>query len=160
MINQQYGKIVNIASVCGVNSPLVGFAGYSAAKAGVCQLAKIAAMETSRYGINVNAIAPGLIVTTDGERALKGELGEDAKEGFEEMMKSYEKQTAIGRTGTPQDIANLTLFLVSDASSFITGQVISCDGGHLLGWEIGFGHRKLAACASPAKKEKTKNWPL
>jgi NAD(P)-dependent dehydrogenase (short-subunit alcohol dehydrogenase family) len=64
-------------------------------------------------------------------------LGKEAKERVEGWIEGFKKRSAIGRVGTPQDIANLALFLTSDDSSFITGQVICCDGGHLLGYDIG-----------------------
>ena len=79
-------------------------------------------MEAGPYGINVNSIAPGLVVT-DLTYSRK------SKEEAERFIESGKKRAILGRNGRPEDIANLALFLASDDSSFITGQVIACDGG-------------------------------
>lgn len=122
MMQQRYGKIVNIASVAGTGTSNAGMANYAAAKAGVIQLTKVAARELGRYGINVNAIAPGVIVT-DMTYSHRG------KEEVERFIEERKKMTVLGRVGQPEDIANLVLFLASEESSFITGQVICADGG-------------------------------
>ena len=122
MMKQRYGKIVNISSIVGMDLFFVGGANYAAAKAGVIQLTRFTAMEAGRYGINVNAIAPGVIITEmTASRRTKEELERWVEEG--------EERSSLGRNGTPEDVANLALFLASDDSSFITGQVIRCDGG-------------------------------
>jgi 3-oxoacyl-[acyl-carrier protein] reductase len=122
MIERKYGKIINIASCAGLNLIRLRQSNYAASKAGVIQLTKICARELGPYGINVNAIAPGLVVTDltyTGRTPL--EVGQ--------MIENLKRTTALGRAGTPQDIANLALFLASDDSSLITGQVISSDAG-------------------------------
>jgi 3-oxoacyl-[acyl-carrier protein] reductase len=122
MMEQRYGKIINISSVAGVGVSSVTRADYGAAKAGVIQLTKVTAMEAGPYGINVNSIAPGVIVTdmTYAQRS---------KEEAERLIEELKERAILGRVGRPEDIANLALFLASDDSNFITGQVICCDGG-------------------------------
>ena len=122
MMEQRYGKIINISSVGGLGASRVNRANYGAAKAGVIQLTKITALEAGQYGINVNTIAPGVVVTdlTYSRRS---------KEEAERYIEEGKKRAVLGRVGKPEDVANLALFLASDDSSYITGQVISCDGG-------------------------------
>jgi NAD(P)-dependent dehydrogenase (short-subunit alcohol dehydrogenase family) len=113
------GSIVNNASVAG----LVGFAGipaYCAAKGGVVQLSKCAAVEYAEQGIRVNAICPGVIWTPMVERATGGT--QEAQEAF----KSLEP---VGRFGTPEEVANVALFLASEDSAFCTGAPFVVDGG-------------------------------
>lgn len=110
------GRIVNITSVAG----LVGFHGqtnYAAAKAGVIGMTRVLAKELARRQITVNAIAPGVIQT-----AMLGEVKEEVKA-------EYLKQIPAGRLGKPEDIANAVLFLSSEESSYITGQVLPVTGG-------------------------------
>lgn len=122
MIEQRYGKIINLASIAGRGYNYPGLAIYSTAKASVIELTKCYAKELGPYGINVNAMAPGLIQTGI---YVRGRTPEQVRE-FEEEMK---KAAVLGRLGTTQDIADLALFLASDASSFISGQTIPVDGG-------------------------------
>ncbi len=110
------GRIINIASVAG----LVGFHGqanYAAAKAGVIGMTRVLAKELARRGITVNAIAPGVI-----ETPMLGEVKP-------EVMDEYLKQIPVGRLGTPADVANAVLFLASEESGYITGQVLPVTGG-------------------------------
>ena len=110
------GRIVNIASVAG----LVGFHGqanYAAAKAGVIGLTRVLAKELARRQITANAIAPGMIQT-----AMMGEIKP-------EVLTEYLKAIPAGRFGTPVDIANAVLFLASEESGYITGQVLPVTGG-------------------------------
>lgn len=124
MIANKYGKIVNIASIGGlITSPGVG-SNYSASKAGVIHFSRACARELGPYSINVNAIAPGLIIT---DMTYNGRTAKEA----EEFIESGKKLAVLGRVGAPRDIASVALFLASDESSFITGQVIAVDGGHV-----------------------------
>ncbi len=122
MAKQKSGKIINMASVVGVGSADGTMANYSTAKTGVVGLTKVTARALGPYGINVNAIAPGTILTDLGRTRR-------TPEEFEAFLESRKKLAVIGRVGTVDDIANLALFLASEDSSFITGQCISCDGG-------------------------------
>ncbi|MDI7258939.1 MAG: 3-oxoacyl-[acyl-carrier-protein] reductase [Thermodesulfobacteriota bacterium] len=116
MSKQKSGRIVNIASVVGMMGN-AGQANYSASKAGVIGLTKTIAREFAQRGINVNAIAPGYIQTpmTDG-------IPEKAKEELKRLI-------PMDRLGQPEDVANAVLFLVSESSSYITGQVLNVNGG-------------------------------
>jgi 3-oxoacyl-[acyl-carrier protein] reductase len=122
MMSQRYGKIINISSVAGVGAPNNNMANYTAAKAGVIGLTKVTAREAGPYGINVNSVAPGVIVTPLIYR-FRG------KEGGDKLIEGKKKLSVLGRVGKPEDIANLVLFLASDDSSFMSGQVIRVDGG-------------------------------
>lgn len=123
MMEKRYGKIVNIASVAGLGtSALPGNLLYASTKAAVIVLTKRLALELGKYGINVNAIAPGLIRTDMG-------VGHRSPAEQKERIQRFEKVSILGRIGEPEDVANVVLFLASDESSFITGQVITVDGG-------------------------------
>ncbi len=116
MSKQRRGKIVNIASVVGEMGN-VGQANYSASKAGVIGFTKTIAREFAQRGINVNAIAPGYI-----ETPMTEVLPEKVKEELRRMI-------PMGRLGRPGDVAEAVLFLVSEASRYITGQVLNVNGG-------------------------------
>jgi len=124
MMEQKYGKIINISSMSGVGDVPPGRASYCAAKAGVVQLTKVAARELGPYGINVNAIAPGAIESTIY-------LARRTPEEVEEWLEYVRKVTLMGRIGTPQDVAKLAVYLASDDSSFICGETIVIDGGRI-----------------------------
>lgn len=124
MSKQKYGKIINIGSIYGLNTIVSGQSNYAVSKAGVIQLTKFCALELGPYGINVNAIAPGMVVT----EMLHTQR---SPEEVERRLEKRSKRTALGRVGHPQDIANIALFLASEDSSLITGQVIVSDGGPL-----------------------------
>lgn len=115
-LKQRSGKIINLSSVSGVMGN-AGQANYSASKAGVIGLTKSVAKELGSRGINVNAIAPGFIETD-----MTDAMPEKAKEAVKE-------QITLKRVGKPQDIANVAAFLASEGADYITGQVISVDGG-------------------------------
>ena len=116
MLKQRSGKIINISSVSGILGN-VGQANYAASKAGVIGLTKTMARELGSRGITVNAIAPGF-VDTEMTEVLSEEIRENAC-----------KQIILGRFGKPEDIANAAVCLASDKADYITGQVISVDGG-------------------------------
>ncbi len=123
MLQQGYGKIINIASMSsffgGVNVPA-----YSAAKGGVAQLTKALCNEWASKGINVNAIAPGYM-----ETPLNRHIMPDTNNA---RYEHYRVRTPAGRWGLPKDMKGLTVFLASDASDFINGAIIPCDGGYLV----------------------------
>lgn len=119
MVRQRSGRIVNMASVMGVMGN-AGQANYSASKGGLIALTKTTAKELGRRGVNVNAVAPGFIQTVMTE-----EMPEEAKAKVSGML-------PLERLGTPDDVANVVLFLASDMSSYITGQVIHVDGGMVM----------------------------
>lgn len=116
MVKQRSGKIINISSVVGLSGN-AGQANYAAAKAGIIGLTKSVAKEIASRGITANAIAPGFIQTDMTET-----LGEKVKENIKANI-------PLKRLGSPEDIANTAAFLASDMASYITGQVISVDGG-------------------------------
>jgi len=122
MMSQRYGKIINISSVAGLGAFNAGMANYAAAKAGVIGLTKVTAREAGPYGINVNCVAPGLIVTPFIQKSM-------GEEGVEKFIEERKKASVLGRVGRPEDIANLVLFLASDDSSYMSGQIIRMDGG-------------------------------
>jgi len=115
-LKQKSGHIVNISSVSGVH-PLAGQVNYAAAKAGVIGFTKSLAKEVAPYNIRVNAVAPGFINTE-----MTAELSEKIRDKFLKMI-------PLQRFGTPDEVAKVVLFLLSDLSTYITGQTIQLDGG-------------------------------
>ncbi len=116
MLKQQRGRIINIASVSGLmGNP--GQANYSASKAGVIGFTRTVARELASRNITVNAVAPGFIATD-----MTASLGE-------EVLERIRKETPLGRLGSPEDVAYAVLFLASEAAAFITGHVLTVDGG-------------------------------
>ena len=115
-LKQKSGKIINISSVSGLMGN-AGQANYSASKAGVVGLTKSVARELASRGINCNAVAPGFV-----ETEMTDVLSDKAKDALLE-------QIPLKRTGKTKDIANAVLFLASEYSDYVTGQVISVDGG-------------------------------
>lgn len=116
---QEWGKIVNIASVHGVR-PEFGLSNYVASKAGLIGLTRAAAVELGPRNINVNAVAPGYIRTHSLTERVPAEILDRARD-----------RSALGRLGDPADVANVVLFLCSEAARHITGAVIPVDGGYL-----------------------------
>lgn len=122
MIKRKSGKIINISSVAALSTKTHGGANYQCAKMAVAQLTRASARELGPYGITVNSIAPGFIVTEmTGVRRTR--------EQVDKMAAENTSTTPLGRLGTPQDIANAILFFASDEASFVTGQLIAVDGG-------------------------------
>lgn len=116
MMGQRTGSIINMASVVGVSGN-AGQSNYSASKAGMIGLAKSVAKELGSRGVRANAIAPGFIIT-DMTAVLS-----------EEVKKQWAAQIPLRRGGTPEDVANVAIFLGSDLSSYVTGQVVHVCGG-------------------------------
>lgn len=116
MIKQRYGRIINLSSVVGLHGN-AGQVNYAASKAGVIGMTKSAAKELASRNITVNAVAPGMIETD-----MTAVIPEKAREA---MLGSI----PAGRTGKPEEIADAVVFLASDKAAYITGQVISVDGG-------------------------------
>jgi 3-oxoacyl-[acyl-carrier protein] reductase len=128
MKQQKSGRIINIASIVGL-VPLRLQCAFAAAKAGVVHASKAMAIELGQYGILVNAIAPGSILT-EGTRQLF--YGEDHNQ--KELAKHMLAHVPLGRPGNVEEIAHTALFLAAPESSYITGTVITVDGG----WTAGF----------------------
>ncbi len=116
MLKQRAGRIINITSVSGILGN-VGQANYAASKAGIIGLTKTMAREFASRGITVNAIAPGF-VDTDMTQVLP-----------EQIKEKVTAQIPLGRFGKPEDIANMAAYLASEKAGYITGQIISVDGG-------------------------------
>jgi 3-oxoacyl-[acyl-carrier protein] reductase len=115
-LKQKSGNIVNISSVGGIH-PLPGQVNYAAAKAGIIGFTKSLAKEVAPYNIRVNAVAPGFI-----ETGMTAKLAENYRKRLDELI-------PVGRFGTPEEVARVVVFLVSDESKYITGQVVQIDGG-------------------------------
>lgn len=115
------GKIINITSVH-ETMPMIGFAEYCASKGGMLMFTKTLALEAAKFGVNVNSIAPGAIMTP-----MNKELKEDPKE-----MQHEREVIPWGRVGQPEDIAHVARFLAGSASDYMTGTTVFVDGGMLL----------------------------
>ena len=123
MKERGYGRIVNISSGAGRSVSLTGIQAYASAKAGQIGFTRQTAHELGPFGITVNSIAPGFILSNPTSIAQYERYGE---EGQRKLVESI----ATRRLGRPEDIANGVLFFVAEESSWVTGQVLSIDGGH------------------------------
>ena len=119
MVENKYGKIVNTSSVVGLYGNF-GQTNYVATKSGIIGMTKVLSRELGRKGINVNAVAPGFIAT---------EMVTSVPEKVIDMLK---EKTPLGKLGDPEDIANAYLFLVSEEAKYVSGTVLSVDGGLVL----------------------------
>lgn len=123
MIAQKSGAIVSVSSGAGING-VKGGAHYSAAKSALQMFTRVTAAEWGKYGVRANCVAAGAIAS---ERVIK------AWKVANLDMDALSQATPLGRTGTPGEMANMIVFLASDAASFVTGQTIAVDGGPSLG---------------------------
>ena len=117
--NQKSGKIVNVSSINGIRGKF-GQSNYSATKGGIIALSKTIARELGRSNVNVNVIAPGMVLTDMMEKIP------------DEFKQKASDETVLGRLASPADVANLVVFLCSDRSRHITGEVIKIDGGQYI----------------------------
>jgi 3-oxoacyl-[acyl-carrier protein] reductase len=118
-VRQRWGRVVNITSVIGLMGN-AGQANYAASKAGLIGLTKAVAKELASRHITVNAVAPGFIDT-----AMTEALGEKARDALMERI-------PLGRLGKPEDVAHAVLFLCSEEAGYVTGQVLTVDGGMVM----------------------------
>jgi 3-oxoacyl-[acyl-carrier protein] reductase len=116
---QKSGKIINISSINGLKGKF-GMANYSSAKAGIIGLTKTIAKELGKYNVNVNAVAPGMILT---------DMSKSVDESF---LNTALEDTVLKRLGQPDDIACLVAFLCTELAKHITGEVIKVDGGQYI----------------------------
>lgn len=123
-LKKNRGVIINIASNAGIGTAVEGTTYYAITKAGIIILTKRLAFELGKYGIRVNAIAPGLVETD----MIFADRSEDDIRGLIELFKS---KSVLKMTGKPVDIANIAVFLASEESRYITGQIIVSDGGRI-----------------------------
>ena len=122
MVERKYGRIVNVSSTSALGNR--GQSNYSAAKAGIQGFTKSLAVELGRYGVTVNAVAPGFI-ETDMTRDTAARLGVD----FDDFVAERVKSIPVGRAGWPEDVAAAILYFASEEAAFVSGQVLYVAGG-------------------------------
>ncbi|MCO5183386.1 MAG: SDR family oxidoreductase [Anaerolineae bacterium] len=130
MIERVFGRIVNMASIAAVR-PRIFMSAYAASKAAVIALTQSLAQEVGEFGITVNAILPGDIDTGMKQWGMQFESTMTGKQ-YADVVGDLESRIPVGRIGTPQDVAQLVAFLVSDSAEFITGQAYNLTGGREL----------------------------
>ena len=119
MIQQRFGIVVNISSIAAWETSTEHGAAYSAAKAGILALTRVAAAENGKHGIRVNCVSPGLIYNEFLRKIYP-----------DEFFKGYaENRSLVGRVGQPQDVADMVSFLVSDKAGYVTGEIFTVSGG-------------------------------
>ena len=133
MTPQGSGSIVNVAS-SGIDVPAKRYGLYAMTKAAVAMLTKSLAVEVGKFGIRVNAIAPGATITPFTERHLIGPDGEMNTQYYDQFVEAMKKQSPLGLVGDPIDQAYLIQYLCSDAARFCTGAILRNNGGQTFSW--------------------------
>jgi 3-oxoacyl-[acyl-carrier protein] reductase len=133
MVPQGSGNIVNISSGA-IDTPAPTLACYAMTKAGVAMLTKTLAVEAGRSGIRVNALAPGVILTNFSGQHFKNEDGSIDEERLAAYKARFGGMAPLGRVGEAEDVAHAIVYLVSDAASFVTGQILRPNGGVAMPW--------------------------
>jgi len=133
MIEQRKGGcIINIASIDSFHPSSKGLSAYDASKGGVLMLTKSLALELGQHNIRVNAIAPGGIMTPGAISRIRGESSTEQEKAQLKELKRFMARMVLGRMGEADDVARVTLFLASDLASYMTGSIITVDGGYLI----------------------------
>jgi 3-oxoacyl-[acyl-carrier protein] reductase len=133
MSAQGSGSIVNMASAA-IDTPSPGLAGYGMAKAAVVQLTRVLATEMGPHGVRVNAVAPGFVETAMTSRRFTAADGSVDETHRQAVLDAVSRSTPLRTVGRPQDIAHAVLYLASDASRFVTGQIVRPNGGVAMPW--------------------------
>jgi 3-oxoacyl-[acyl-carrier protein] reductase len=133
MSAQGSGSIVNMASAA-IDTPSPGLAGYGMAKAAVVQLTRVLATEMGPHGVRVNAVAPGFVETAMTSRRFTAADGSIDETHRQAVLDAVSRSTPLRTVGRPQDIAHAVLYLASDASRFVTGQIVRPNGGVAMPW--------------------------
>jgi len=128
MMANRSGCIVNMVSSA-IDAPAPGIVCYAIAKAGVAQLTRTLAVEMGKYGVRVNAVAPGFVITGMTSRHFRLDDGSMDLERREAVVSAMGKMAPLRRVGEPEDVASAVVYLASDAASFVTGQIIRVNGG-------------------------------
>jgi 2-deoxy-D-gluconate 3-dehydrogenase len=125
------GSLVNILSIEALHPASTGMSAYDASKGGALMLTKSLARELGEHGIRVNGVAPGAILAPALQSSIRQLSPEDVKAGHREL-KSFMARMVLGRMGEPDDVARAVLFLSTEMSSYITGEILAVDGGYLI----------------------------